>query len=61
MEREKLAIDPVCGMSVDTSSAAYRSVHDGHTYYFCSRGCKDSFDKDPGRFLDGAAGGSRTA
>jgi len=53
MERET-AIDPVCGMSVDPANAEYRSVHAGQTYYFCSRGCKESFDKDPGKFVDGA-------
>ena len=53
MERET-AIDPVCGMSVDPANAEYRSVHAGQTYYFCSTGCKESFDKDPGKFVDGA-------
>ena len=53
MERET-AIDPVCGMSVDPVNAEYRSVHAGQTYYFCSKGCKESFDKDPGKFVDGA-------
>ncbi|HSP08776.1 MAG TPA: heavy metal translocating P-type ATPase [Candidatus Dormibacteraeota bacterium] len=52
MEREP-AIDPVCGMSVDPADADYRSVHDGQTYYFCARGCKESFDKDPGKFVGG--------
>jgi len=54
MERKQSAIDPVCGMSVDPASAGYRSVHEGKTYYFCSRGCKESFDKDPGKYLGGA-------
>jgi P-type Cu+ transporter len=54
MGQEPTAIDPVCGMSVDTASAEHRSSHQGQTYYFCSRGCKDSFDKDPGKFLGGA-------
>ncbi len=44
-------IDPACGMTVDTSNAEYRSVHDGETYYFCAAGCKASFDKDPGKFI----------
>jgi Cu+-exporting ATPase len=54
MEREQSAIDPVCGMSVDPGSAEHRSVHDGQTYYFCSRGCKYSFEKGPGRYLEPA-------
>ncbi len=54
MSEESPAIDPVCGMNVDPASAEHRSVHDGQTYYFCSRGCKESFDKDPAKFLGGA-------
>jgi len=44
------ATDPVCGMSVDTATAEYRSFRDGKTYYFCSAGCKESFDKNPARY-----------
>jgi len=53
-------IDPVCGMTVDTTSAEYRSFHDGKAYYFCSAGCKASFDKDPAKFAGaGAKGGHK--
>ena len=45
------AIDPVCRMTVDTATAEYRSVNDGKPYYFCSAGCKASFDKDPEKFI----------
>jgi YHS domain-containing protein/uncharacterized membrane protein YraQ (UPF0718 family) len=51
MERERDAIDPVCGMSVDTEHAEYRSFQKGETYYFCSAGCKETFDKDPGKYI----------
>lgn len=51
------AIDPVCGMSVDPASAEYRSEHDGQTYYFCAKGCKENFDKDPGKYLGAAKTG----
>jgi Cu+-exporting ATPase len=51
MSEESTAIDPVCGMSVERASAEYQSVHDGRTYYFCAKGCKESFDKDPGKYL----------
>jgi xanthine dehydrogenase accessory factor len=44
-------IDPVCGMTVDVADARYRTVHDGITYYFCSAGCLESFEKDPARYL----------
>ena len=43
-------IDPVCGMQVDPSQAAGTSEHTGKTYYFCSRGCKTKFDKNPTEF-----------
>ncbi|MFB6268932.1 MAG: XdhC family protein [Halobacterium sp.] len=49
------AVDPVCGMTVDTADAAATVDHDGETYYFCCRGCADSFAADPGDYLgDGA-------
>ena len=50
MERQQSAIDPVCGMSVDTARAAYRSSHNGEPYYFCSAGCKATFDRDPAKY-----------
>ncbi len=58
MSEKTSVIDPVCGMTVDTTSAEYRSFHDGKAYYFCSPGCKASFDKDPAKFAGaGAKGG----
>jgi YHS domain-containing protein/uncharacterized membrane protein YraQ (UPF0718 family) len=53
MERHTPAIDPVCGMSVDTDHAEYRSFQKGETYYFCSAGCKETFDRDPGKYIAG--------
>ncbi|HEY4887835.1 MAG TPA: heavy metal translocating P-type ATPase [Candidatus Dormibacteraeota bacterium] len=53
MVKQQSAIDPVCGMNVDPANTEHRSVHDGQTYYFCSSGCKESFDKDPGSFVGG--------
>jgi YHS domain-containing protein len=49
------AIDPVCGMTVDTVAATTKDLtaeHGGVTYYFCGRGCKLEFGDDPGRYLD---------
>ncbi len=54
-ERKTTVIDPVCGMSVDTATAEYRSFHYGKAYYFCSAGCKASFDKDPEKFSGAGA------
>ena len=44
--------DPVCGMSVDPKTARVTSEHDGQTYYFCSPGCKQAFEAEPGKYLD---------
>jgi uncharacterized membrane protein YraQ (UPF0718 family)/YHS domain-containing protein len=49
-EHPKEVHDPVCGMTVDPATAAHRSRHGGQAYYFCSAGCKESFDKDPGKY-----------
>jgi uncharacterized membrane protein YraQ (UPF0718 family)/YHS domain-containing protein len=43
--------DPVCGMSVDPVKAEEKVAFMGTTYYFCSAGCKESFDSDPGKFI----------
>lgn len=42
--------DPVCGMVVDTKSAAGSLVHDGTEFHFCSRHCLDKFRADPERY-----------
>ena len=49
-----MAKDPVCGMDVDERSAAGKSEYKGQTYYFCSPGCKRSFDKDPEKYVSKA-------
>lgn len=47
------ATDPVCGMQVDPATAAGTSEYGGTTYYFCSMGCKQRFDKDPASYIGG--------
>ena len=47
-----MARDPVCWMEVDPKTSAYRAEHEGHTYYFCSRGCLLDFQDEPQRYLD---------
>jgi Cu+-exporting ATPase len=42
--------DPVCGMMVDENKTQFRSEHDGRTFYFCSAGCKVTFENDPHRY-----------
>jgi len=43
--------DPVCGMTVVEGKEAAKSDYKNTTYYFCSRGCKVAFDKDPEKYL----------
>ncbi len=50
-----MAKDPVCGMDVDEKSAAGKSDYQGKTYYFCSAGCKASFDKNPDQYVSASA------
>ncbi len=49
------AIDPVCGMTVETETAKWKSEYAGQTYYFCSPGCQRSFEKDPLKYTAGSA------
>ncbi len=46
-----MAIDPVCGMNVNESTAKHISDHAGKKYYFCAAGCKAKFDANPAAFL----------
>ena len=43
--------DPVCGMTVEVTSARYRTGHDGLSYSFCSARCLERFSADPAAFL----------
>jgi len=47
---EKL-VDPVCGMTVTEETAAATHDYQGKTYYFCNKACKESFAKDPQKYL----------
>jgi P-type Cu+ transporter len=42
---------PVCGMPVEITPDTPRSNYDGETYYFCSEACKQSFDREPAKYL----------
>jgi len=44
--------DVVCGMMVDPKTAAAFSQYRGTTFYFCSKGCKIAFDKNPGKYIN---------
>ena len=45
------AVDPVCGMTVEISQAAARSVYQEQFIYFCSPTCKEKFDASPEKFV----------
>ena len=47
----KKEIDPICGMSVDPTSAAGQYDYKGATYYFCAMSCLERFRVDPERAL----------
>ncbi len=44
------ALDPVCGMQVETSNAPASILHDGSREYFCSDRCAKRFATDPAKF-----------
>jgi len=45
-----MAIDPVCGMSVEQEKAI-AAEWNGQTFYFCAKGCRDEFLIEPHKFL----------
>jgi xanthine dehydrogenase accessory factor len=45
------AADPVCGMTIDASPSSYPLEHAGAIYYFCTAGCRRSFEADPAVYL----------
>lgn len=51
MPVSKSEIDPVCGMTVQPSSAAGSHSYQGKTYYFCATSCLAKFKKDPAYYL----------
>ena len=52
-----MAIDPICSMTVDEKTAQLKSEYGGQMYYFCSPGCKRSFDKEPQKYAGKPAAG----
>ena len=42
--------DVVCGMDIDSATAAAKSEYKGKTYYFCAPGCKKAFDENPAKY-----------
>ena len=50
-DQAKSVADPVCGMKVDPKTATVKTVYAGKVYYFCSKGDKEKFDRDPEVYL----------
>ena len=46
-----MALDPICGMTVDPAKAAGHHDHLGQRYYFCGLSCLERFKADPERVL----------
>jgi xanthine dehydrogenase accessory factor len=46
------ALDPVCGMTVDTAGARHTAEAGGRTWYFCCGGCRERFLAAPERFVE---------
>jgi xanthine dehydrogenase accessory factor len=44
------ARDPVCGMTVPIATARHRSEGPAGPVYFCCAGCKQRYDREPGRY-----------
>jgi Cu+-exporting ATPase len=60
-ESKTEAIDPICGMTVDTTTALH-AERDGDTFYFCSEHCREKFlstsaDAKPDEKSGGCCGG----
>ena len=44
------ALDPVCGMQVQTANAPASVIDESHPVYFCSDHCRHRFEADPAKF-----------
>ena len=38
-------------MEVDEKKTPYKTEYKGKTYYFCAKGCKEKFEKNPEKFI----------
>ncbi len=45
-----MAIDPICGMTVDPNKTPFKSEYQGRKVYFCCVGCKTAFGRDPAAY-----------
>jgi YHS domain-containing protein len=45
-------VDPVCGMQVDPGKTRLVANYQGHSYWFCNEGCRDTFERNPEKYLE---------
>ena len=50
-QNKQTAVDPVCGMNVETAKAI-KTDYRGKTYYFCSPHCQQLFEGSPQEYLE---------
>ncbi|MGC8961356.1 MAG: YHS domain-containing protein [Candidatus Bathyarchaeia archaeon] len=43
--------DLICGMDVGEETK-FKIEYKGETYYFCSLGCKEEFEKNPQKYVE---------
>lgn len=48
-------VNPVCGMQVEIATAKHVVEYQGERVYFCCDCCKAEFEREPARYLAGAA------
>jgi xanthine dehydrogenase accessory factor len=44
----RIAVDPICGMTVAAVAGTPSVVRDGETFYFCGEGCRAKFEAQGG-------------
>lgn len=54
-EPPERAVDPVCGMTVETRTAK-SAIHEGRAFYFCSTACRDKFETSPATYARARSG-----
>jgi Cu+-exporting ATPase len=46
-----VVVDPVCGMQIESATAAGHMNHGGRTYFFCSARCEEKFRSNPDHYV----------
>lgn len=45
-------VDRVCGMQVEPGQTRLVTIYQGHSYWFCSEGCREAFEMNPQKYLE---------